>query len=339
MNRTFQEQEYRARINRVIDHIQQNLDKKLTMGALANVACFSPFHFHRIFRAIMGETLTSFIQRLRIEKAASMLVNNPKKSITEMAFDVGFSGPASFARLFKEFFGVSASQWRKSKNTEIGKIRTTESKNGKTNSKSGKERVFSSGYFIQGMEKGGAASSGKNTHYKIGRRKPNMSIAKNTNVIVEDLSTITVAYVRNVGPYKGNEKLFETLWARLMMWAGPRGLMQQPNMSCLSIYHDDPDVTDEKNLRVSVCISVPPDTVVDADIGKMELAGGKCAVARFEIDGDQFQDAWNFVYGEWLPKSGYQCDDRPCFERYMNDPKKHPQKKHIVDICVPVRPF
>ena len=77
---------YTARINQVIDYIQTNIDRDLTLEELAYVAHFSPFHFHKIFGAMVGETLNGFIQRLRIEKAATKLVANPKDSITDIAF-------------------------------------------------------------------------------------------------------------------------------------------------------------------------------------------------------------------------------------------------------------
>jgi AraC family transcriptional regulator len=83
--------EYMARINRVIDHIDRNIGKDLSLEELARVAHFSRFHFHRIFHALVGETLNTFIQRLRLERAANQLTDNPKKSITAVGLDCGFS--------------------------------------------------------------------------------------------------------------------------------------------------------------------------------------------------------------------------------------------------------
>jgi len=76
----YQREEYVSRINRVIDHIEANLDTDLSLERLAEVAGFSPFHFHRIFRAMMGETLNQFIQRLRIEKAAAQAYQKPQEN-------------------------------------------------------------------------------------------------------------------------------------------------------------------------------------------------------------------------------------------------------------------
>ncbi len=81
-DKKYQREEYIARINRVIDHIESNLSDDLSLTSLARIACFSQFYFHRIFKAMVGETLNQFIQRIRIEKAAVHLIGNPKKSIT-----------------------------------------------------------------------------------------------------------------------------------------------------------------------------------------------------------------------------------------------------------------
>ena len=103
--------EYVARINRVVDYIESHLTEELSLEVLAKVACFSSFHFHRIFAAVTGETLNNFVRRLRVEKAAGQLLANPGKSVTEVALDCGFSGSSAFARVFKESFGMSALEW------------------------------------------------------------------------------------------------------------------------------------------------------------------------------------------------------------------------------------
>jgi AraC family transcriptional regulator len=158
-------------------------------------------------------------------------------------------------------------------------------------------------------------------------------------VEVKEMPQLDVAYVRHIGPYKGDSELFEGLIGKLMKWAGPRGLLRFPETQLLTVYHDDPKITDEDKLRTSACITVPQDTPVDGEVGKMAIPGGKFAVASFEIASDEFEDAWNMLMGGWMPKSGYQPDDRLCYELCLNNPKEHPENKHIVDICVPVKPL
>ena len=137
MSRTAKE--YKNRINRVIDYINANLKQPLSLDVLAGVASFSSFHFHRIFRAMTDETLSDFVKRLRLEKAANMLAVNPRASVTAVAFECGFSSSASFARSFKERFGCSATEWRKRKSLGF-------SNNCKAVSKNGKDSLFGSRY-------------------------------------------------------------------------------------------------------------------------------------------------------------------------------------------------
>lgn len=319
--------EYIARINRVLDFIDKHLEEELSLTALAQVANFSPFHFHRIFKAIVGEPLNQFIQRLRVEKAANILIGNRQKSITEIALDCGFSGSAPFARAFRDYFQVSASQWRKCGQLSDSKIGKQDRKQRQTSGKNWQD-FHASDYYIDGDI--------INQKWRILMKSENQLQA---DIQVKQLPEMTVAYVRHVGPYKGDEKLFENLFNRLMKWAGPRGLLRFPETQVIAVYHDNPEITEESKLRTSACITVPADTQVSGEIGKMTIAGGKYAVAHFEISTDQFQAAWDAVCGGWLPDSGYQCDDGPCFERYYNSHKEHPEHKHVLDICVPVKPL
>ena len=319
--------QYVARINCAIDFIETNIHRELSLETLAGVAGFSRFYFHRIFKALVGETLNQFIQRVRVEKAAVLLISNPQKSITEIALDCGFSGSATFARTFKKAFGLSASQWRSGGYRRGGKISKINSKAGQGHGKNGKEFAVSSSYHI-----------GSATTYQT-RRMTSMADKQPVKVEVKQIPEFHVAYVRHIGPYQGNVELFENLFGRLMKWAGPRELLRFPETKVLVIYHDNPDITDENSLRTSACITVPKDTPVSGEIGKMAVPGGRYASARFEINTDDFQAAWDTVFSGWLPESGYQPDDRPCFELCHNDYKEHPEKKHILDICVPVKPL
>lgn len=112
-----------------------------------------------------------------------------------------------------------------------------------------------------------------------------------------------------------------------------------PETKSLSIYHDNPELTDDDKLRVSVGITAGEDTGVSGEVGKMLIEGGKYALGRFELAGDEYGKAWQAMYGEWLPQSGFQPDDRPCFELYHNNPEEHPEGTCILDICIPVKPM
>lgn len=318
-----QRQEYTARINRVLDYIEHHIDKELTLEELAGVAHFSPFHFHRVFKAMVGETLHRFIQRLRVEKAATQLSSNPRKNVTDIALDCGFSGSAAFSRAFREAFQMTPTEWRDLNSAQESNIGQTNSKPGKTVGKPGKELPEVSYYFdLQ-------------TNRQIWRFE--MKRDRQVQVEVKELPARAVAYVRHIGPYAGDEALFEELFIKLMNWAGPRNLLRFPETQVMAVYHDDPNVTEEEKLRISACITVPPETMAEGDVGRMTVPGGLFAVARFEIDSGEYEEAWKAVMETWLPGSGYQPDDRLCYEWFHNNPKEHPDGKHIFDICLPVR--
>jgi AraC family transcriptional regulator len=325
MNNQYLVQEYKSRINHVMDFIEENISKDMSLEELAKIANFSKFHFHRIFYYLVGETLNHFIQRIRIEKAASLLLTHPNITITEIAFSCGFSNSSVFARAFKSEYGISASAWRLSKLNDQSNNDQKLSNIGQMNSNRGEAEIISS-YYISTMN-----------HKQIWRIK--MNNQKELLVEIKELEDFSVAYVRHIGQYKGDSALFGKLINKLLTWAGPRGLINFPDSWMLNVYHDNPELTDENKLRLSVCLKVPGDTEVSGEIGKMKINGGKYAFVRFELAEDEYSEAWEAVYRGWLPNSGFQPADQPPFELLHNDPKTHPDNKCIVDICVPVTPL
>ena len=316
--------EYLSRINRVIDYIETHLAEPLKLSVLARVANFSPYHFHRIFSSLMNETLNHFILRLRLEKAATFLLQYPQQTITEIALDCGFSGSATFARAFKEYYKMSASEWRRKIITQSN-TRQIKSNISQTLSNAGKAFGVSPMYID---------TVNHQLTWRITMKKTEQSV----NVRIEDRQPMHVAYVRHIGPYEGDADLFSRLFQKLMRWAGPRGLLQQPGVQMLAVYHDNPDITDENHLRTSVCVTIPEGTPVDGEIGKMDIPGGKYAIGHFELKSDEYGQAWQALCAGWLPESGFEPDGRPSMELYLNDYREHPEGKHIVDICIPVKP-
>ena len=75
------------------------------------MASFSPHHFHRVFRAVTGQTLNVFTQRARLERAAYLMKSSPERSLASIALDAGFSAHSDFTRVFKQHYGVAPSRW------------------------------------------------------------------------------------------------------------------------------------------------------------------------------------------------------------------------------------
>ncbi|MBU0595440.1 GyrI-like domain-containing protein [Candidatus Bipolaricaulota bacterium] len=151
---------------------------------------------------------------------------------------------------------------------------------------------------------------------------------------VKELPERFVACTRHVGPYPEIGKAIE----KMFQWAGPKGLIQFPKTQLLAVYHDDPQKVGSSELRSDACLTVPEGTKGDGAVHTMTIPGGLFAVAHVEIDASEYGAAWDKLVGEWMPENGVESDiERMCYELYLNDPDQHPEKKHIVDICEPVK--
>lgn len=311
--------EYSRRVNLVIDHIESHLDEPLPLERLAAIACFSRYHFHRIFFAHLGETPGQFIQRLRLEKAARLLASQPSRPVTDIALECGFADTAAFSRAFRHSFKRSPSAFRN--------LCITKSKAGTAqDSVTRYDRLISDFTRREDMQ---------NLH---------MEPIAADEVKVVDRPEMTLAYVRHVGPYFGDELLFQRLFKTLYTWAAPRDLIRRGETEEIVIYHDSPETVAPEKLRISCCIAVPPDTEVSGEVGKMALPAGRYAEARFRLDATQFAGAWNWIFGTWLPDSGYQPADGLCYERYRDDDPDAQidgttGRSFNVTICIPVQPL
>ncbi len=295
-----------ARINKAIQYIEEHLEKKLLLEEIAKKAHFSPYHFHRLFSLVLGETPNEFITRKRIEKAASFLIHKKEVSITEVSDWVGFSSLPVFSRAFRKFYGLSPNDFKKSSTEKFSKICKTESKKGQ----------------IQITFEQYISSIQKSLNW----------IQMNATTEVKITERLHLAYISHVGKmdHIGN------VYHQLIRWATPKGLMSQENLRMLTIYHDSPKITDPNHLRMSACMVLNQAVNVDGEVGLRTIEPTKCAISRLEIAPYEFQTAWesNFV---WMSENGYKKADQDPFEIYYNNPEDHPEGKCIVDLCIPVQ--
>lgn len=288
--------EYVRRIHKVQDYIESNIDSSLSIEELADVAGFSKYHFHRIFKGIVDESLSRYVNRLKLERATNLLTYRSDMTVTDIAYHFGFTDSAVFSRTFKNYYGVSPSQYRNDNSKNCKDVRRTSQYN------------------------------------ECKKVRGNVEI-----VTVDD---INVAYIRHIGTYRELTIAFPKMIEKLFHYAAKQNYHVFEDTKVLTIYHDHHEFTEDYQLRTSLCITIPDaSTVETSDIGIMIIPSGKYAVGHFEIFQDEYKGAWDFIYGEWLPNSGYKPRDAYPFEMYKNDPRQHPENKHIVDIYVPIEPF
>lgn len=103
---------YNRQLKKVIDFIGKHLDEDLTLSELSDIACFSKYHFHRLFTAFTGLSLQQYIRWLRLKRAAHQLIVNKDTSIIEIAIHAGFESHESFTRAFKQACHLTPSQFR-----------------------------------------------------------------------------------------------------------------------------------------------------------------------------------------------------------------------------------
>lgn len=111
---------YQHRMNIVVEYINNNLDKEIDLATLSEISHFSPYHFHRLFRGIIGEPVGAFIVRMRVETAAR-LIRYTSLPIEEICYKVGYNVPSSLTKVFRQFYGISPTEYRNNKNYHIMK--------------------------------------------------------------------------------------------------------------------------------------------------------------------------------------------------------------------------
>ncbi len=154
---------------------------------------------------------------------------------------------------------------------------------------------------------------------------------------IENLSERSVAFVSYTGNYMANPQVFKELFDNLCAWAGPKGLITATSVF-LAAYQDDPRTTPPEALKLDLCLSIPDTQETEGEIAKKVLPGGKYAVMTAELTGpEEYGAAWMAVV-DWLREKQLEIDmTRPSYEMYLNNPEEHPQKHHVVDICMSIK--
>ncbi|MBO9703320.1 MAG: AraC family transcriptional regulator [Sporocytophaga sp.] len=276
------------RINRVIRFIDKNLLNDLSLDNLAEVANYSPFHFQRIFKSIKGETPKQYIKRLRLEKAAHLIVLFPEKTILEVAFEVGFKSLEVFSRAFKDYYQTSPDNFRKKGEEEKIKII---------------QHPHFSFKFLESSESflPTFISPEEFEHLNI------KVINRPSQKLVYYQSTI-----------ENPDQIMES-FGKIKQWATNR-TPTSTDRELIGILKDYPIFTPLDKCRYYVCASVNEPTAVSGLVNYLEVPQGK--YAEFQVTGgiSEIMKACAYFVHYWLPESGYNITHEYLLQVPLHDP-------------------
>jgi len=303
--------EYERRVFSVVDYIEKHRTEELSLEQLARIAAFSPYHFHRIFKSITGETLFEFRQRLRIEDGAQALLSSRNRSVMEIAQECGFASAATFARAFKAHFDMTATAWRK------GGYRNWREWGTARNSSPADSKA--------------SKASDSPDRDNAGRMKTAASI----DVRIQALPSYRAACMRYVGPYGPRD--IPQLWGRLRKWMANHDMKVENELS-IGIAYDNPNIAASQTCRYDAGVVVPADFLADKQIRVTDTASGKYAVTTFTGTAAEIAATWDLTYSAWIPDSGFMPDDKPCIELYRGTSGLDPKAGAFTcELCLPVR--
>ena len=291
---------YARAVQQAVEDIVDHLDEALELDTLARRACLSPFHFHRVFRGMIGEAPMEMVRRLRMERAAWRL-KHMDWPVTRIAFDAGFETHEAFTRAFRASYATTPSDFRRRAHPRI------------------EITALCGIHFTNGGP--------------VPPFVPRDSGGRDMNVEIKHVDEQRVAAVRHRGPYNQINEAFE----KLGQIAGPGGLFNDPKVAMVGLYYDDPDTTPADQLRSDAGLVVSQSTKLPRGLTEERIPAGDYAVTLHVGPYEKLPDVWGRFMGEWLPSSGYRfADDGLSYELYLNDPTQVPKEQLRTELRIGV---
>lgn len=286
MNKTKTLTQYRERMMSVLDYLWRNIERDVDMNTLADVAHFSPYHFHRVYREMMRETVYQTVKRLRLHHAACLLLRT-EDSVEKIAEQANYSSAEAFSRAFTQAYGEAPGRYRH-----------------------GRRKLYGPPPNLTQQQK----------EYAV---KPQVDLLT--------VPKIELAGLLHRGDYLSIGGTFEKVYikAQNLQLLGPDARM-------IGIYYDDPFAEKAENLRSHACITATREQAKQSEMDPLSVGGGLHAVLAFTGPYSELEEAYRWLYGEWLPNSGMEAADAPPFEEYLNDPKKVPATELVTKIYLPL---
>lgn len=283
MNKAHGWTDYQERMARVLAHIHDHLADDLSLQALADVAHLSPYHWHRVYHALYGETIADTVRRLRLHRASGYLANTGLP-VAQIASKCGYPSAQSFTRAFSACYGMAPAAYRR---------------------------------------------NGTHTAFRAGAPEPS---AAGYTVEERFVPAVRLAGVEHRGSYMLVGKAFETAYTRM----AAQGLAT-PQSRWLAVYLDDPFAVPEGQLASRAGLSLPEGADPQPPLAAFTLGGCDCAVLRHRGPYATMRAAYQWLYGDWLVRSGREAADAPVFEEYLNNPRDTAPADLLTDIFLPLK--
>lgn len=283
--------DYRERVNRAVDLIRRDLEHPLPLDVVAQAACFSPFHFHRVFQSLIGESPGEFVKRLRLERALTLMwqenwTRRRQSSLTDIAFACGFGSSSDFSRCFRQHFGVAPSRF---------------------------DLVAFLSHRRQVWQR--AIPDPKARHFPD--RCQAEQNADRFEVRLRHLPARSVAYVRVHDPLREGASFHAA--NRLMAWAERHGLSDGEWLCCM---WDKADITAHEKWCYDVGLVVPEETP-RGEVNRIEFPAMEVAEIEFQGGIELEVCLLDWLLGTWLPSSGFFLSDQPTLEAWVGRPFAH----------------
>lgn len=288
----------RKRIGKAVNHVLKDLQGDLSLESLAGIASYSPYHFQRLFKQVMGESPKQYVIRMRLETAAHYLLIHKHKPIQVIALDCGFSSPAVFARAYKNYFGITAEEFRGLKQIDRATFRKKQ------------------GHLKKILDQE------ENRHHPV--FPPSK---KKLQITVKQLP---VQYGICINTSFESADEIERTIREIAVQAKAHDLLQ-PGTKIMGIIYPHHNI-------YRAFIPVDREVKVPVNFNSIELRAGKFAVFKVKGSLHEIFGELGQFYNVWLPENGYKLADVYGFETFSEDPLKKKYHLIEREIFVPIEP-
>lgn len=289
---------YEDRINRAIALIDRQIDKDLSLERLADEACMSSFHFHRVFSSLTGESIHSFTTRMRMQRALALTQRGTKPQWKDVAGALGYRSPDVFSRAFKRQYGCTPSEfdlqgwWRERPDREA--------------------TLQVSSYFL----------------------RPAPPVSSDFVVTMQSRPASKLILSRATGAYVEPGRLLAAYDA-ISKAAAQLQVALPGRLSGAS--QDDPELVPLSRCRYDFALEVADDTAIPKHLLAGYREEGRWAVTHVSGDMEAVDRSWNMLFKSWLPQSSVELRDAPAEEIYHATPEAIGWDSFHLTLALPIK--